>query len=66
MFDTGDQRNEWRFIQLTFKAAHDYQIIVEGVCGANYQGDIAIDDVLLTTGSCPKAGKFGLSSLQTH
>ncbi|XP_033638977.1 MAM and LDL-receptor class A domain-containing protein 1-like [Asterias rubens] len=53
---SGDQRNEWRFIQLTFKAAHDYQIIVEGVCGADYQGDIAIDDVLLTTGSCPKAG----------
>ena len=52
MFDTGDQRNEWRFIQLTFKAAHDYQIIVEGVCGANYQGDIAIDDVSFVGDNC--------------
>ncbi|XP_022096407.1 MAM and LDL-receptor class A domain-containing protein 1-like [Acanthaster planci] len=53
---SGNQGNEWRFTQITFNAPHDYQIIIEGVRGKYWQGDIAIDDVLLTTGACPRAG----------
>ena len=52
------QMNEWRFVQITFSAPHDYQIIIEGVAGSGWRGDIGIDDIMLTTGACPRAGKL--------
>ena len=53
----GDQRNEWRFTQITFSAQHDYQIIIEGIVGSDYRGDIAVDDIFLSRGACPRVGK---------
>ena len=32
------------------------QVVIEGVAGASYQGDIAIDDIKITNGSCPLPG----------
>ena len=35
----------------------EYQLIFEGVAGSGFTGDIAIDDVIITTGECqPVAG----------
>ena len=28
------------------------QVVIEGVVGSGYRGDIAIDDVAMTSGSC--------------
>ncbi|XP_071956932.1 MAM and LDL-receptor class A domain-containing protein 1-like [Antedon mediterranea] len=53
---SGDLNDQWRFTQISVSAAHQYQIIIEGVVGSNYQGDIAIDDVEITTGSCGRPG----------
>ncbi|XP_022097778.1 MAM and LDL-receptor class A domain-containing protein 1-like isoform X1 [Acanthaster planci] len=53
---SGGQYNEWRFTQITFRAAHRYQIILEGTKGRNYNGDIAVDDLMLTTGACNRPG----------
>lgn len=36
------------------------QIIFEGVVGASYLGDIAIDDISLANGPCPPSGKHNL------
>ena len=33
------------------------QIVFEGIRGSSYFGDIAIDDVNVTTGSCPSCKK---------
>ena len=29
-----------------------FQIVIEGLVGSGYRGDIAIDDVAMTSGSC--------------
>ena len=41
---------------MTFIAATNYKIIFEGIRGASYQGDIAIDDVVLLDNVCPPPG----------
>ena len=33
------------------------QIVVEGVVGSGVQGDLAIDDLTISNGSCPHAGQ---------
>lgn len=33
-----------------------FQIVFEGIVGANYHGDIALDDLTLSTGSCTDTG----------
>ena len=34
-----------------------WQIVVEGVAGKSYQGDIAVDDMKLIKSPCPLPGK---------
>ena len=34
------------------------QVILEGVAGPSYQGDIALDDITFHTGACPAGGKL--------
>ncbi|XP_053398184.1 MAM and LDL-receptor class A domain-containing protein 1-like [Mercenaria mercenaria] len=43
---------DWRDSEISFQSAFEYQIIIEGVSGNGYQGDIAIDDVLLKAELC--------------
>lgn len=42
--------------QVTVSSVSDYQIVFEGVAGTSYQGDIAIDDVILLDNACPPPG----------
>lgn len=51
---TGNQQDIWRLGTLTL-ASHNkgFIVLIEGVRGANYQGDIAIDDVIIRDGACP-------------
>ncbi|CAF3694948.1 unnamed protein product, partial [Didymodactylos carnosus] len=55
----GDQGNEWRFgrVELSDNInlpndAH-YQLVVEGIVGKSFYGDIAVDDLAVNAGSCP-------------
>lgn len=52
---SGDQQRGWKqgYAQITSKTT--YVVIIEGVIGNGYQGDIALDDLSLTSGPCPQA-----------
>lgn len=47
---------------MTVSAVTDYQIVFEGIRGNSYQGDIAIDDVVLLDGRCPPPGDCNFES----
>uniref|UniRef100_A0A3Q0RCP4 Si:ch211-106h4.4 n=1 Tax=Amphilophus citrinellus TaxID=61819 RepID=A0A3Q0RCP4_AMPCI len=55
---TGDQGLLWRFAQASLLPwVHPYSILVEGVkAGPTQEGDMAIDDVQLTSDQCPPRG----------
>jgi hypothetical protein len=46
----GTHGNSWIRQSVTFNAQTSYQVIIEGVIGVGYNGDIAIDDVSFTPG----------------
>jgi hypothetical protein len=52
---SGDQGDQWRVGYVDFpETPVDYQIIIEGVRGKDYDGDIAIDDLAFNIGQvCP-------------
>ncbi|XP_077991418.1 MAM and LDL-receptor class A domain-containing protein 1-like [Glandiceps talaboti] len=41
----GSQANEWRFAEINIFTTQTHQLIIEGVVGTDYRGDIAIDDL---------------------
>ena len=49
---TGHHGNDWMRAKVDIHAQASYSIIFEGVKGANYTSDIAIDDISLSQGSC--------------
>ncbi|KAL0966606.1 hypothetical protein UPYG_G00297350 [Umbra pygmaea] len=54
---TGDQGALWRFAQASLQMdGKDYKIVVEGVKGSSQEGDMAFDDILVTSSSCPPPG----------
>ena len=55
IFDvSGDKGDLWRQGQATLfvPATQVYEIVIEGVIGANHEGDIAIDDLKIYSGEC--------------
>ncbi|KAL2097653.1 hypothetical protein ACEWY4_006860 [Coilia grayii] len=54
---SGNMGEAWRFAQAPLQATRGaaYRIVVEGVRGQSEQGDMAIDDVLVTDTACPPA-----------
>ena len=54
----GNQENLWRRATVPLKQlpGKQYQILIKGVRGVGYTGDIAIDDLLITDGQCPPDG----------
>ncbi|XP_072014818.1 MAM and LDL-receptor class A domain-containing protein 1-like [Amphiura filiformis] len=53
----GTQANEWRLARQTFSSDLTYEIIFEGIMGNSWGGDIAIDDVALSEGTCPASNE---------
>ncbi|XP_041944947.1 MAM and LDL-receptor class A domain-containing protein 2 isoform X2 [Alosa sapidissima] len=55
----GNMGELWRLAQAPLQATQStesYRIVVEGVRGQSEQGDMAIDDVLVTDAPCPPGG----------
>ncbi|XP_071851180.1 MAM and LDL-receptor class A domain-containing protein 1-like isoform X5 [Apostichopus japonicus] len=49
---TAISADEWRFTQVTVRAPHRFQIVLEVIRGSSWTGDIAVDDTSLKFGSC--------------
>ncbi|XP_066300034.1 MAM and LDL-receptor class A domain-containing protein 1-like [Branchiostoma lanceolatum] len=53
---SADQGNQWNRAQVDLPVDAVYQVVFEGVVGTGVRGDIAIDDVNIIPGSCPRPG----------
>ncbi|XP_069656489.1 MAM domain-containing glycosylphosphatidylinositol anchor protein 1 isoform X3 [Haliaeetus albicilla] len=51
---SGNRGNMWQQAHVPINPPGPFQIIFEGVRGTSYEGDIAIDDVTLKKGDCPR------------
>ncbi|CAF1276484.1 unnamed protein product [Adineta steineri] len=49
---SGDRGNNWYEGQVSYVSSIRHQIIVEGIAGIDYLGDISIDDFTFTTSNC--------------
>ncbi|CAF0724038.1 unnamed protein product, partial [Brachionus calyciflorus] len=48
-----NQGDQWRPASITISEYEDFEVVFEGIVGASYDGDIAIDDVFIDTkGPC--------------
>ena len=54
----GTHGNQWLPLQIQLNTAGSQSIVIEGVRGSNYLGDIAIDDIHVISGSCKSQGKY--------
>ena len=58
------QDDFWRRAEVAISSPSEFEIVIEGIRGSSYAGDISIDDVSLTPGClvCPDCkpidGKF--------
>ncbi|CAF4203919.1 unnamed protein product, partial [Rotaria sordida] len=52
----GNRFDEWHVMEINLLASKPYTIIFEGVVGKSFEGDIAIDDVLIKERPCPSVG----------
>lgn len=50
---TGEAGNAWYQAEVPVSSANPFKIIIIAKIGKNNLGDIAVDDVSLTPGSCP-------------
>ncbi|XP_070566390.1 MAM and LDL-receptor class A domain-containing protein 1-like [Ptychodera flava] len=51
---SGMQGSVWRYASVTISTRDQFQIVIEGIIGESFEGDIAIDDVRLDFGQCPQ------------
>ncbi|XP_053568668.1 MAM domain-containing glycosylphosphatidylinositol anchor protein 1 [Bombina bombina] len=51
---SGNQGNKWKHVTVPIYPSGPFQIIFEGVRGSGMEGDIAIDDVTVKKGDCPR------------
>lgn len=57
----GNQGNKWLLAQTTIQSTNsNYSINFEGIIGNGYRGDIAIDDVSVTPGTCTLPGNINM------
>lgn len=49
----GQQGNKWIKATVNLDSYVSYSIILEGVRGQDYEGDISLDDISLVEGTCP-------------
>ncbi|EDV21956.1 uncharacterized protein TRIADDRAFT_59472 [Trichoplax adhaerens] len=55
---SGNQGGKWYRAVVPISSSQPVQILLEGIIGANYQGDIAVDDVSLTPDCKQYTGTF--------
>ncbi|CAB4026288.1 MAM and LDL-receptor class A domain-containing 1-like isoform X1 [Paramuricea clavata] len=49
---SGDQGNLWEKAEVQINNGSHYFVVFSGVRGSNYQGDIALDEISITSGQC--------------
>ncbi|XP_030832894.1 MAM and LDL-receptor class A domain-containing protein 1 [Strongylocentrotus purpuratus] len=49
----GNRGDVWRGAEAEINTPEDFTIIFEGIRGSSYKGDIALDDILITSYGCP-------------
>ncbi|CAL1541287.1 unnamed protein product [Lymnaea stagnalis] len=54
-FRQGTQGKQWNQANIHFEISLSFQIYIEGLVGTGPKGDIAIDDITVTNGSCPQS-----------
>ncbi|XP_046571399.1 MAM and LDL-receptor class A domain-containing protein 1-like [Haliotis rubra] len=59
---TGTHGTHWRMGQFSVNVKTPFNMVLEGVRGNGYRGDIAIDDVNIANGSCSAGTTVGPSS----
>ena len=55
---TGDIGKEWNVARVPIDLSEDFQLVFSASVGDGNLGDIALDDILLSQGSCPPVGKL--------
>ena len=61
---SGEQGYQWVLGQVPFATDSVYQrVYFEGVAGDGYQGDIALDDVIVIDGPCPELCEYSWKNL---
>ena len=54
---SGTQGNKWNPGETNIPASTtSFNIVVEGIVGPGYRGDIGLDDIQLVAGPCPNQG----------
>ncbi|CAB3984307.1 MAM and LDL-receptor class A domain-containing 1-like isoform X1 [Paramuricea clavata] len=58
---SGDQGNQWNKAEVQINNGTSYSVVFSGVRGSSYQGDIALDEISITSGQCsiPPSGSCG-------
>ena len=62
---TSNQGNSWQREEVQLSATSPFQVIIEGVVGVGYRGDIAIDDITFTPGCKASTPSTGFTSAVT-
>ncbi len=58
------QDNRWLFGRIQLRGnieqtvGQPYQLVIEGIVGNGFQGDISVDDLAVNQGPCPASSKF--------
>ena len=61
----GTQGNTWKQAQVQLPSqTSTYQVVIQGLTGANYLSDIAIDDIRMITGTCSSSGVYNIRGNQ--
>ena len=60
---TGTQGNAWTQGYINIASPTDFKIILEGVTTGGYQGDIAVDDVMLENVACSNSSVVQFSKI---
>ncbi|XP_066288978.1 MAM domain-containing glycosylphosphatidylinositol anchor protein 2-like [Branchiostoma lanceolatum] len=55
----GRQGDQWIQAEVEINISSTYQVVMEGIRGPGFRGDIGLDDISIATGSCAK-GTFAL------
>ncbi|XP_052706401.1 uncharacterized protein LOC128181881 [Crassostrea angulata] len=55
---SGNQGSDWKYGQVTIQKMEELKIIFEAIRGDDWNSDIALDDVILSVGTCLEVNEF--------